>query len=305
MLPWIQVYSNLPEHPKIYALVDRLKLRRNSEAVGIVVSLWLWAAKNAPDGDLSGFPDRAIAAAVGYPLNLSHKLCKELIETGWLDVDNSGGYRIHDWEDHASMLMDALSRQKAMARERSRRYRRRKSATDQALLAEDAVENHVARHVTHHASDVTDYAMHHAETVTRHAPTRPDLTEPNHNHNSLSESSSSWSKEKLSSLFSPRLTLSESAMDELLSLTDGMEEAVVRRALDIAQDNGKLVWGYVKGILKNWNSCGIRTLSQVEEREAKRKGRGGNPGAANVAAPTVGAAEVAESRRRMREILRE
>ena len=45
MLPWIQVYSNLADHPKIYALVDRMKLRRNSEAVGIVVSLWLWAAK--------------------------------------------------------------------------------------------------------------------------------------------------------------------------------------------------------------------------------------------------------------------
>ena len=56
MLPWIQVYSNLADHPKIYALVDRMKLRRNSEAGGIVVSLWLWAAKNAPDGDLSGFP---------------------------------------------------------------------------------------------------------------------------------------------------------------------------------------------------------------------------------------------------------
>ena len=65
MLPWIQVYSNLAEHPKIYALVDRLGLRRNYEAVGIVVSLWLWAAKNAPNGDLSGFPERAIAAAIG------------------------------------------------------------------------------------------------------------------------------------------------------------------------------------------------------------------------------------------------
>lgn len=300
MLPWIQVYSNLPEHPKIYALVDRLKLRRNCEAVGIVVSLWLWAAKNAPDGDLSGFPDRAIAAAVGYPMNLSHKLCRTLIETGWLDADNSGGYRIHDWEDHASMLMDALSRQKAMARERSRRYRQRKSAAEQGLSPELGAEHHAAGDAAHHACDVTDHVADHAEPVTHHAPTRPDRTEPNHNHSSLSASSSSWSKESLSGIFSPRLELSASTMDELVSLADGMEETVVRRALDIAQDNGKLCWGYVKGILKNWQKGGVRTLAQVEEREAKRKGRGAPQGGGEIAA-----ADVAESRRRMREILGE
>ena len=90
MLPWIQVYSNLADHPKIYALVDRMKLRRNSEAVGIVVSLWLWAAKNAPDGDLSGFPERAIADAVGYSSSYAGKLCQLLVETRWLDETENG-----------------------------------------------------------------------------------------------------------------------------------------------------------------------------------------------------------------------
>ncbi len=282
MLPWIQVYSNLPEHPKIYALVDRLKLRRNSEAVGIVVSLWLWAAKNAPDGDLSGFPDRAIAAALGFYRGRGTELCQALAETGWLDVNENGGYSIHNWTQYAGRLMEIVKRNREEWKIRSRRYREKTLV----LQEKNKLESEASR-VTH-------------------AQTGQDITE--HNHNSLSESSSSWTKEKLSSLFSPRLALSPSAMEELLSLTDGMEEAVVRRALDIAQDNGKLVWGYVKGILKNWKSCGIRTLSQVEEREAKRKGRGGNPGAANAAggaAPTVGAAEVAESRRRMQEILNE
>ena len=296
MLPWIQVYSNLPEHPKIYALVDRLKLRRNSEAVGIVVSLWLWAAKNAPDGDLSGFPDRAIAAALDYPPKSMDKIFTALEETGWLDRTNSGGYEIHDWVAHAPALIDMYRREKDRTKERVRKFReKRKDFFPDEIVSQQTcnVTCNVTQNVT---SDECN------------APREEDRREDNRREDNRTISLSSppsWSKEKLSSLFSPRLTLSESAMDELLSLTDGMEEAVVRRALDIAQDNGKLVWGYVKGILKNWKSCGIRTLSQVEEREAKRKGRGGNPGAANVAAPTVGAAEVAESRRRMKEILRE
>lgn len=65
MTPWIQIYSNLPEHPKIYQLADTLETG-NCEAVGVVVSLWLWAAKNAPDGDLSRFPVRALGDAVGW-----------------------------------------------------------------------------------------------------------------------------------------------------------------------------------------------------------------------------------------------
>ena len=66
------------------------------------------------------------------------------------------------------------------------------------------------------------------------------------------------------------MTLSDSALEELLELSQGMEAAVLHRALDIAQDNGKLVWGYVKGILKNWQSEGIQTLAQVEQREQRR-----------------------------------
>lgn len=289
MLPWIQVYSNLADHPKIYALVDRMKLRRNSEAVGIVVSLWLWAAKNAPDGDLSGFPERAIADAVGYSASYAGKLCKGLVETRWLDEKEGGGYQIHDWEAYAGMLMDALERQMEKSRERQKRYRMRKK---QISVDVDADEN-VTRNVTH---NVTGYAT----NVTRYDPTRPDLTKPEQIN--IGHQSPSWSKSKLISLFSPKLQLSESATDELLSLTDGMEEALLLKSLDIAQDNGKLNWGYVRGILKNWQRNEVKTLREFEEREAQRKVKksGGN---SSISAP--GAQDIAESRRRMEQLREE
>lgn len=279
MLPWIQVYSNLADHPKIYALVDRMKLRRNSEAVGIVVSLWLWAAKNAPDGDLSGFPERAIAQALGYQINYSKKLCQALVDTDWLDVDAEGCYSIHNWSRYAGRLIEITLRQREQSTERSRRYREKSLITKEKIKLESE------------ASRVT------------HALTGQDITEQNQTVMSRqAESSPSWSKSKLISLFSPKLQLSESAADELLSLVDGMEEGLLLKSLDIAQDNGKLNWGYVRGILKNWQRNRVKTLREFEEREARRKVNksGGNPSIS-----TPGVQDVAESRRRMEQLREE
>ena len=285
MLPWIQVYSNLADHPKIYALVDRMKLRRNSEAVGIVVSLWLWAAKNAPDGDLSGFPERAIADAVGYSSSYAAKLCQLLVETRWLDEKEGGGYLLHDWEEYAALLIDITERKKHQAKVRMRRLRAQKDEMD---LEEESVTCYANKCVTLRGS----YAL-----------TGQDITEQNQTVISHQEESSpSWSKSKLNSLFSPKLQLSESAQEELLSLSDGMEEGLLLQSLEIARDNGKLNWGYVRGILRNWQKNGVKTLGEFKEQEARRKGNksGGN---SSIAVP--GAQDVAESRRRMEQLREE
>ena len=271
MLPWIQVYSNLADHPKIYALVDRMKLRRNSEAVGIVVSLWLWAAKNAPDGDLSGFPERAIAQALGFQINYAKKLCQALVDTNWLDVDAEGCYSIHNWSRYAGRLIEITLRQREQSTERSRRYRKKSLITKEKIKLETETSR-----VTH-AQD---------QTVISHQ----------------EESSPSWSKSKLKSLFSPQLSLSESALEELLSLTDGMEEGLLHQSLEIARDNGKLNWGYVRGILRNWRNNGVKTLGEFKEREARRKV---NKSGGNSSIPVPGAQDVAESRLRMEQLREE
>ena len=279
MLPWIQVYSNLADHPKIYALVDRMKLRRNSEAVGIVVSLWLWAAKNAPDGDLSGFPERAIAQALGFQINYAKKLCQALVDTNWLDVDAEGCYSIHNWSRYAGRLIEITLRQREQSTERSRRYRKKSLITKEKIKLETET------------SRVT------------HALTGQNITEQNQTVISHQDGSSpSWSKSKLNSLFSPQLSLSESAQEELLSLTDGMEEGLLLQSLEIARDNGKLNWGYVRGILRNWQKNGVKTLGELKEREARRKVNKSG-GSSSILAP--GAQDVAESRRRMEQLREE
>lgn len=286
MLPWIQVYSNLADHPKIYALVDRMKLRRNSEAVGIVVSLWLWAAKNAPDGDLSGFPERAIADAVGYSSSYAGKLCQLLVETRWLD-ETENGYALHDWVEYAPAIIDMYENDKNRTRERVRKFReRRRSITPNETVSQQTCN--VTCNVT---SDKCN------------APRLDKTTEDKKREEHMSSSeASSWSKSKLNSLFSPQLSLSESALEELLSLADGMEEGLLLQSLEIARDNGKLNWGYVRGILRNWKKNGVKTLGELKEREARRKVNKSG-GSSSILAP--GAQDVAESRRRMEQLREE
>ena len=286
MLPWIQVYSNLADHPKIYALVDRMKLRRNSEAVGIVVSLWLWAAKNAPDGDLSGFPERAIADAVGYSSSYAEKLCQLLVETRWLD-ETENGYALHDWVEYAPAIIDMYEKDKNRTRERVRKFReRRRSITPNETVSQQTCN--VTCNVT---SDKCN------------APRLDMTTEDKRREEHMSSSEASlWSKSKLNSLFSPQLSLSESALEELLSLADGMEEGLLLQSLEIARDNGKLNWGYVRGILRNWRNNGVKTLGEFKEREARRKG---NKSGGNSSITVPGAQDVAESRRRMEQLREE
>lgn len=130
MIPWIQVYSNLLRHPKTTNLADELGLTSshtspNAVAAGMLVSLWLWAAQNAVDGDLSTCSDRAIAEAAEYrkkPVTLVAALMK----TGWLDDDR----RLHDWEEYASLLRDIETRNKENTKNRVKRYRERKKLNE-------------------------------------------------------------------------------------------------------------------------------------------------------------------------------
>ena len=59
---------------------------------------------------------------------------------------------------------------------------------------------------------------------------------------------------------------------ELLSfLDDGVESDVIIRAIDLAIGNGKRNYNYVKGILNNWISEGIKNSAQLTEHLKNKK----------------------------------
>ena len=132
MIPWIQVYSNLPQHPKTTKLADELglssaALNPNVLAVGLLVSLWSWAAQAAHDGDLSGCSNRAIAEACLWKKK-PDTLVKALQSAGFLDED----MKLHDWEEYACLLMEQEENRRAKTRDRVKRYREKKAADGNA-----------------------------------------------------------------------------------------------------------------------------------------------------------------------------
>lgn len=89
----------------------------------MLVSLWLWAAQNATDGDLSGCSDRGIAEAAEYRRK-PETFVAALMETGWLNADR----KLHDWDEYATLLMDCEERQREQTRSRVQKHRERKKA---------------------------------------------------------------------------------------------------------------------------------------------------------------------------------
>lgn len=129
MIPWIQVYSNLPHHPKVSSLADELDLssaavNTNVVAAGILVCIWTWAIQNAYDGDLTKCSARTIADAAQWKKS-PEVLWNALVKTGWIDADR----KLHDWDEYAVLLMDAEDNRREKTRERVKRYRDKKTTS--------------------------------------------------------------------------------------------------------------------------------------------------------------------------------
>lgn len=182
MIPWIQVYSNLIRHPKTTALADELGIKPgdatpNAVAAGMLLALWLWAAQNATDGDLSRCSDRAIAEAAEYKKKPS-AFVSALLNTKWLDEDK----KLHNWEQYASLLQDSMDRQKANTADRVRRLRDRRKQQKAAEEAQGGNED-VTPDLAPDNEECNGYSN---VTVTlSNAPTLPYLTLP---YNTLPES---------------------------------------------------------------------------------------------------------------------
>lgn len=115
-MAWIEVHQELREHKKLYACAELLKISR-VEMLGTIVTLWLWALDNVPDGSLSGISRQTIARVCDWNVKKADVLVNALISTGWLD-QNGDTLVIHDWTEYVGKLME---------RRRKDRERKKKS----------------------------------------------------------------------------------------------------------------------------------------------------------------------------------
>jgi uncharacterized protein YbdZ (MbtH family) len=107
---YITVDETLLGHVKLVALQSLLGSSQ-SVTLGHIVSLWLNVMRREPSGDISNWPNKAIAIYSGW--DGDHDLFVDsLIETGWLDK-GSDGLCVHDWNQRYHKLRAAIRKKKS------------------------------------------------------------------------------------------------------------------------------------------------------------------------------------------------
>ena len=130
-MAWISVHTGV-DGPKLRDLRKKLKCSK-FEATGILVYLWFWGLENAEkDGrilyaDKEDIEECLRGAGAGCKIPAS-VIVESLIETGWIDEVEDGGYYIHDWEEWQEQWYKAKERRENDA-SRKREKRRAQAAT--------------------------------------------------------------------------------------------------------------------------------------------------------------------------------
>ncbi len=86
-------------HVKTLKLKHRLQIPK-WQAVGILETLFNFAAVNADDGNIGRYTNDEICLYLEY-FDSSDKLIEALIESGFVDVCDENRLSIHDWNEHA------------------------------------------------------------------------------------------------------------------------------------------------------------------------------------------------------------
>jgi hypothetical protein len=136
-LAWLEVHQSLKDHRKTLAAADRLDINPAS-MMGHLVSLWLWALDNAPDGNIIAIMPRTIARAAQWEGD-PKLFIDTLVNENWLD-EADGGLLIHDWYDYAGKLIE--KRLSERDRTRNRRKNVKKEIVSDVLSADSPRTDH-------------------------------------------------------------------------------------------------------------------------------------------------------------------
>lgn len=137
-MAWISVHESVVG-AKLRLFAKELNASQN-EALGLLITLWLWGIHNADRyGKIVGATKSDVAKVI-YS-GLSDKLdpvdsVDALIKTNWIDIDEDGLY-IHDWNEWQKQWYKALD-VRDRERERKREERARKKEAKPTQKAEKA-----------------------------------------------------------------------------------------------------------------------------------------------------------------------
>jgi hypothetical protein len=114
-MAWIELHQSLPTHRKTLAAADALDMAP-VHLVGHLISFWLWALDNVPDGELDSISPRMIAYAAQWT-GEPKQFLDALIGAGFIDERVDGSLSIHDWYDYAGKLVERRQADRQRARQ--------------------------------------------------------------------------------------------------------------------------------------------------------------------------------------------
>lgn len=251
-MAWFELHQTRQRHPKTLRLAAMIGQERRY-VCGLLDDLWTWALDVADrDGQLAGLAAEDIAVALDYPRKKGKWLMDALVNSGYVDMDDNGGYAIHDWAEYAGRLNDR--RQKDAIRKKELR---RKSASCPQDVHGTSVGCPAATVPIPYLEEIEV-----EEERVREAPNaftdRPDVPAPD----SLEAYISGYVASTMTAAHWQQL-------DDLLGA--GMPEDLIRLAIDEACAQGKSTWAYVHGILQRWLTGGVRTVAQARQKQAEYK----------------------------------
>lgn len=123
-MSWIKIQNGLVTNKKTARLAGQMKWKK-LEAIGFMVSFWIWALENCEDGQLKDISDNEIAFAVG--MDSAPGILEALKVSGF--VDNKP-LRIHDWPEYQHEFLRAKYRREPEKHQKIMDLYRRSTGTN-------------------------------------------------------------------------------------------------------------------------------------------------------------------------------
>lgn len=134
----IRLYTGLVDHFKTMEL-DALLGDRADRGFRSLVTLWLWAAQNRPDGSLRGMTAAHIEAVARWDLTRPGAFVKALLEVGFLEGEE-GRYSVHDWAEHQLWVLTQDARHEQAKKAAEARWKKTARKTEADALREQRLE---------------------------------------------------------------------------------------------------------------------------------------------------------------------
>ena len=136
-MAWVSVHDNVIGG-KLRELAKEIRSTQE-EALGILVSLWLWGLNNADkDGRLMSADREDVLEAFSVKLVSSIKvdIVEVLVKTRWMDEPEPGVLYIHDWDQWQKQWYKAMELREKDARRKAQSRRAKSTAVEQMETGE-------------------------------------------------------------------------------------------------------------------------------------------------------------------------